>query len=172
MGHTGWSDSPSAGMYNSSLCLHNLTTKLTLHYQPFLPITKQVEGNWPTRALVILEYVKLKNNLFERLGQAVPGNAIHTMLHTMINKTQGYLNKAVKCKTLVMAAMLNPMLGVSLFQEHFDFDTLYGAEKLFQQQFEDHLAQIQEEAPTIEADLPSPLQSPLCDKPPLCKAVY
>lgn len=79
-----------------------------------------MEGDAPTGTLVLSEFVELKAQLTEKLASSREGDGIHVMLTAMLKKTLTYLSNALKCETLVMAALLNPMLGLEFFQTQFD----------------------------------------------------
>lgn len=74
-----------------------------------------MEGDAPSGALVLSEFVELKTQLTKKLASCREGEGIHVMLTAMLKKTSTYLLNALKCETLVIAALLNPMLGIDFF---------------------------------------------------------
>lgn len=115
-----------------------------------------MEGNAPTGALVLPEYVQLKNKLSLAVQSTLPGEGLRLMLDKMLEKTSGYLEKALKCETLVMAAILNPMLGLPFFEEHFDWKVQLHAETLIKEYFESCKRELDLETPVPELSLVEP----------------
>lgn len=74
--------------------------------KPFWLITKQMEGNAPTGAMVIPQYVKFLESLKAREQNV--SDALYPMIAALITKAQGYLDEALVFETNAMATLLHP----------------------------------------------------------------
>ncbi|KAH9808411.1 hypothetical protein DFH28DRAFT_909786 [Melampsora americana] len=67
-----------------------------------------MEGDGPTGCMVIPQYLKLRNSLEKKIEPLSTSDAIYPMLAKIKETTIEYMNKALACKTLVMATILHP----------------------------------------------------------------
>lgn len=70
-----------------------------------------MEGNKPAGCLVLVKYIQLKASMEEKSKQMHNNNPLYPILEIMINKGILYLVEALKCNTLVLAAVFQPGLG-------------------------------------------------------------
>lgn len=85
-----------------------LQTDISFFKQPFLELTKRLEGDGPTGAMVIPEFYALKTHLDERAEQLHVGDALLPMVASMQARVNRYFEEALQCNTTVMASLLNP----------------------------------------------------------------
>lgn len=105
--------------------------------QPFLEVTKRMEGDQPTGCMVIAEYVELKKTLHARSERLDTTDAMYPMLAAMLEKTQQILEEALKCEPLVMACLLHPAFRLRFFHAFFGktSSVSFRAEALFNSEF-------------------------------------
>ena len=103
---------------------HFLAIRITLThilfiFEPFLEITKVMEGDKPTGSMVIPLYVMVWNDLIKREQDLPRRGSLYPMISAMIKKTDGILQEALGCETLVMETILNPAFRLRFFSKHF-----------------------------------------------------
>jgi hypothetical protein len=64
---------------------------------------------------MIPEYKYIKDFLTKQCGSTAEPN-LKFMMEKVLSKVETYLNKAIKCKALVLATVLNPFHWLSIFQ--------------------------------------------------------
>lgn len=135
--------------------------------QPFLSITKQMEGDMPTGAMVIPKYVELRARFQEREKNMSTSEAHHPM----IAKLQGYLDKAVACETLVIATILHPAFRLKFFDKFFGTTsiTYINTESTFKRVFQDYQAQSTLKKSTEQSD---DRRNAASDSRPSSSAIY
>ncbi|PLW17795.1 hypothetical protein PCANC_11999 [Puccinia coronata f. sp. avenae] len=84
----------------------------------FYYITKKMEGDHSSACLMISEYRKIIALLRRKLSTSAEPE-FKTMLQTMLDKTQTYLNEAMSCDAILIATILNPSFCLSIFQVSF-----------------------------------------------------
>jgi hypothetical protein len=75
-----------------------------------------MEGNQPTGAHVLPKYLELKDQINEKLAQSEEKDMLYPMFHAMLNRVKKYLDKAMNCKTLVLATILHPCFRMHIFE--------------------------------------------------------
>lgn len=83
--------------------------------QPLKYLTKRMEGDAPTGSIVLYEYHKLKTKLIERQAGLSDDDTLKPMIDAMLKRTTKYMNEAMACDSLVLAAVLNPALRLGFF---------------------------------------------------------
>lgn len=86
---------------------------------PYKILTREMEGDKPTGCLVLVKYVQLKASMETRLKKMHPNNPLYPMVDVMIDKIIAYLNEALACNTLTLAAVFHPGLRVKFFSHSF-----------------------------------------------------
>lgn len=78
-----------------------------------------MEGDKPTGCLVLVKYVQLKTSMEARLKRMHQNDPLFPMVDIMIDKIISYLNEALECDTLILAAVFHPGLRVKFFDHTF-----------------------------------------------------
>ncbi|KNE95772.1 hypothetical protein PSTG_10990 [Puccinia striiformis f. sp. tritici PST-78] len=81
-------------------------------------MTKRMEGNWSIASMVIYEYVRLIDCL-EKKMETASELSLEPMFPPMIRIARKYLNIALKCDTIVMAAFPHPAWRMMQFSKRF-----------------------------------------------------
>lgn len=77
-----------------------------------------MEGDWPTGAMVLYEYIWLLGFLENKKKEAIGiQSPLVDMFVPMITLTKKYLALALKCEVIIMATILNPLWRLKLFEE-------------------------------------------------------
>lgn len=87
--------------------------------QVFMVLTKEMEGDGPTGALVLPKYHMLKQTLIEKENDCGLDDPLYPMFQKMIKKLTVYLDEALGCETLVMATLLHPAFRLAAFEVYF-----------------------------------------------------
>ena len=82
-------------------------------------MTKDIEGDGPTGALVIPIYVSLRNILVEKKNSSTRDEPLYPMWKKMIEKVNKYLDEAVDCDSLIMATILHPAFRLEYISQNF-----------------------------------------------------
>ncbi|POW00867.1 hypothetical protein PSHT_12846 [Puccinia striiformis] len=82
--------------------------ELNEELEVFMVLTKEMEGDGPTGALVLPKYHMLKQTLIEKENDCGLDDPLYPMFQKMIKKLTVYLDEALGCETLVMATLLHP----------------------------------------------------------------
>lgn len=106
-------------------------------------ITEQMEGNDPTGAMFILQFIKLRPNFQARKNTISHSDTLYPILAAMIVKLQGYLDKALAWKIIVIATLLHPEFWHIFFERFFDKTSSpsINAELTFNRLFNDYQLQ-------------------------------
>ncbi|OAV93847.1 hypothetical protein PTTG_27178 [Puccinia triticina 1-1 BBBD Race 1] len=92
-----------------------LVRKLNDTLAEFYFITKKMEGNTSSGSMMLGEYWGITSFLKKKL-RAASKEEFHPMFVKMIDQTEKYVNKALKCDTIILATILNPTYWLSIFQ--------------------------------------------------------
>ncbi|OAV90233.1 hypothetical protein PTTG_00722, partial [Puccinia triticina 1-1 BBBD Race 1] len=84
----------------------------------FLLLTKRMEGNGPSCAMVLFEYSRLIDSL-QKHKEASKNGVLECMFDPMIKVAKKYLDLALKCEPILMATMLHPAWRLVLFLNKF-----------------------------------------------------
>ncbi|KNF02339.1 hypothetical protein PSTG_04543 [Puccinia striiformis f. sp. tritici PST-78] len=87
--------------------------------EPFAIITKEMEGDGLTGALVLPKYYILKQNLVHKKNESNRTDPMYPMFAKMAEKLETYLDEALACETLVAATLLHPAFRLAAFEEFF-----------------------------------------------------
>lgn len=87
--------------------------------QPYKYLTRDMEGDKPTGCMVLVKYVQLKASMEGRLKSMHQNDPLYPMVDIMIDKIIMYLNEALECETLILAAVFHPGLRVKFFSHSF-----------------------------------------------------
>ena len=82
-------------------------------------MTKEMEGDGSTGALVLPKYNVLKDNLTGKKNQPKQPNPLYPMFYKMLGKVNTYLEQALLCEKLVMDTLLHPAFRLAAFKEFF-----------------------------------------------------
>lgn len=114
-----------------------------------MSITKQMEGNGPTGAMLIPHYIELQAKL--KVWEQNSSDALYPMIAAMITKAQGYLDEALACETLVMATLLHPDFRINFFEKI--SSTYINADSTFNRLFKEYQVQsTQKKGPTLQSE--------------------
>merc|ERR1712137_233580 len=86
---------------------------------PYKFLTREMEGNIPTGCMVLVKYVQLKANMEDRLKVMHLNDPLYPMVDVMLGKIKLYLDEALACDTLVLAAVFHPGLRLRFFSHAF-----------------------------------------------------
>lgn len=105
--------------------------------QPFLDLTKRMEGDGPTGCMVIPKFYALKVHLASRAEELVLGDALYPMIQSMQARIDKYLDEALQCNTTVMASLLNPFFRLQFYKRAFGVqnEATIWARKLLEDEF-------------------------------------
>jgi hypothetical protein len=78
-----------------------------------------MEGDKPTGCMVLVKYVQLKATMATRLKKMHENDPLYPMVDVMLSKIVLYLDEALECDTLVLAAIFHPGLRVKFFEHAF-----------------------------------------------------
>ncbi|KAI7937766.1 hypothetical protein MJO29_015081, partial [Puccinia striiformis f. sp. tritici] len=87
--------------------------------EPFAIMTKEMEGDGSTGALVLPKYYVLKQSLNHKRNECNRNNSLYPMFAQMAAKLETYLDEALACETLVVATLLHPAFRLATFEEFF-----------------------------------------------------
>ncbi|KAI9627574.1 hypothetical protein KEM48_012125 [Puccinia striiformis f. sp. tritici PST-130] len=93
--------------------------ELNEELEVFMVLTKEMEGDGPTGALVLPKYHMLKQTLIEKENDCGLDDPLYLMFQKMIKKLTVYLDEALGCETLVMATLLHPAFRLAAFEVYF-----------------------------------------------------
>ncbi|POW22765.1 hypothetical protein PSHT_00960 [Puccinia striiformis] len=93
--------------------------ELNEELEVFMVLTKEMEGDGPTGALVLPKYHMLKQTLIEKENDCGLDDPLYPMFQKMIKKLTVYLDEALGCETLVMATLLHPAFRLAAFEVYF-----------------------------------------------------
>ncbi|POW04902.1 hypothetical protein PSHT_11020 [Puccinia striiformis] len=82
-------------------------------------MTKEMEGDGSTGALVLPKYYVLKQSLNHKRNECNRNNSLYPMFAQMAAKLETYLDEALACETLVVATLLHPAFRLATFEEFF-----------------------------------------------------
>ncbi|KNF01578.1 hypothetical protein PSTG_05356 [Puccinia striiformis f. sp. tritici PST-78] len=117
----------------------------------FYFLTKKMEGDFSSGCLIISEYQCMKAFINNKLTTAKDPD-LQAMLRKMLTKTTTYLDEALTCDVILIAAALNPCFRLSIFQAWFPSYYTY-TEELLRSVFNSKKAEIEatkEPAPAPE----------------------
>jgi hypothetical protein len=66
--------------------------------------------------LISPKYLDLKEGLSEKLSKAAEKHSLYPMYHTMLERTERYLDEALCCHTLIIATIMHPYYRMDLFE--------------------------------------------------------
>ncbi|KAI7938380.1 hypothetical protein MJO28_015300 [Puccinia striiformis f. sp. tritici] len=92
--------------------------ELNEELEVFMVLTKEMEGDGPTGALVFPKYYMLMETLIEKENNCGLDDPLYPMFQKMIKKLNVYLDKALNCETLVMATLLHPAFQLVAFEKY------------------------------------------------------
>ncbi|PLW20749.1 hypothetical protein PCANC_09325 [Puccinia coronata f. sp. avenae] len=100
-----------AGVFNGAFFfpkdwqeIESLTSELKI----LVELTSEMEGNSATGTHVIPKYLQLAKGVKGKIVRAWETDSLYPMYHAMLSRTKKYLDKAMECKTLVIATILHP----------------------------------------------------------------
>ncbi|KAI9618253.1 hypothetical protein H4Q26_012608 [Puccinia striiformis f. sp. tritici PST-130] len=110
--------------------------ELNEELEVFMVLTKEMEGDGPTGALVLPKYYMLKETLIEKENDCSLDDPLHPMFQKMIKKLNVYFDEALNCETLVMATLLHPAFRLVAFEKYFP-KKKDAAEKILNKHFQE-----------------------------------
>ncbi|KAH9442805.1 hypothetical protein Pst134EB_027160 [Puccinia striiformis f. sp. tritici] len=97
----------------------SMIKELNDELEPFAILTKEMEGDGSTGALVLPKYYVLKQTLTHKRDEFNRNKPLYPMFCKMVEKVETYLNEALGCESLVMATLLHPAFRLAAFGEFF-----------------------------------------------------
>ncbi|POW18007.1 hypothetical protein PSTT_00237 [Puccinia striiformis] len=122
----------------------SMIKELNDELEPFAVLTKEMEGDGSTGALVLPKYYILKHTLSTKRDECDQNDPLYPMFCKMAEKTETYLKEALACESLVMATLLHPAFRLAAFEEFFP-ELKDRAEKTLANLFQDRKTRIASE---------------------------
>jgi hypothetical protein len=113
-----------------------------------------MEGNSAKGTHVIPKYLQLAEGVKGKIVRAQETDSLYPMYHAMLSRTKKYLDKAMECKTLVIATILHPGYWMHIFELAFGLDSSKAKKCLAVLQNEFQMEQAQQKKATSKAAVP------------------
>jgi hypothetical protein len=124
-----------------------------------------MEGDGPKLPMVLYKYVRVLETLRKK-RQAAHCTVLEPMFDLMIKITEKYIDRALKCDTVILATFLHPSWRMMLFNKRFGLE-VQRINKLIQSKFDDqdaHLNSLQPEPlPQKDSQSQAPPSDSECD---------